>query len=101
MLRTVGRLANLRLAFAGWISSHCPRAGTLAFGRVLCKRPSTEGAGRYAMAILLHKRHIALNRSGLDRRYVLWDGGLRSQECAAVKRSLGQEHMGKEVRPGA
>jgi len=48
------------LLFAGWISSHCPKAGTLAFGQVSLQYAlSPEGAGGHAAAVSLRVRYIA------------------------------------------
>jgi len=45
--------------------------------------------------------HIAFKPVWMDRRYAIWGGGLDPQGSANVKRSLGQGHMSKYVRPGA
>ena len=69
------------LLFAGYMSSHCPKAGTLAFGQVSLQYVlSPEGAGGHAAAVSLRVHYLAFKPTQLGRRYVLWDAAMRSQE---------------------
>lgn len=64
------------LLSAGWTSSHCPKAGTLAFGQVSLQYAlSPEGAGGHGAAVSLRVRYIAFKPAQQGRRYVLWDTG--------------------------
>lgn len=75
-----------------------PKGGDARLWASSLYRPSTEGAGGCATAILLRKRRIALNRSGLDRRYAIGTVVGARKSSAIVKCSLVFGHMSKEVR---